>query len=81
MRKPEYFVEPTLVKRWFREPVVMYALCENGEYWCGDGGGDWIPYTRTIHKYPSFSEAKTVLDKLTNPHHNTTHEKQSVVIG
>jgi len=68
MSKPQYFIKPILVKRWFREPVVKYALCETGECWydpsCGDGGGNWITYTRVIYKYPSFSEAKKVLDKL-----------------
>ena len=82
MSKQQYYIEPILVKRWFREPVVMYALCETGEYWddpsYGNGGGDWRTYTKVVYKYPSFNEAKVVLDKLVNTHHNTPHDKQGV---
>ena len=72
-----YHINPTVKKRWFKSPQIVYKLIKytEEEQWIdptqGNGGGDFITVEKgtVIFSSPSFEEVEELrktLNKITN---------------
>ena len=67
-----YHINPTVKKRWFKSPQIVYKLIKytEEEQWIdptyGNGGGDFITVKKgtVIFSSPSFEELRKTLNKI-----------------
>lgn len=67
-----YHINPTIKKRWFKSPQIVYELIKytEEEEWIdptyGNGGGDYIAVKKetVIFSSPSFEEVEELRNRL-----------------
>ena len=67
-----YHINPTVKKRWFKSPQIVYQLIKytEEERWidptCGNGGGDFITVKKetVMFSSPSFEEVEELRETL-----------------
>lgn len=66
-RNIKYKVEAFLHKRWFKEPVLKFAVVKEYEFWdnhiCHQLS-DWVKCEQTLHAYNTRQEAEQVVEEL-----------------
>lgn len=66
-RNVKYKVEAVLQKRWFKEPVLKFAVVKEYEFWDNHfirDLSDWAKCEYTLHKYNTREEAEQVVEEL-----------------
>lgn len=66
-RNVKYKVEVVLQKRWFKEPVLKFAVVKGYEFWDDHSLADlsdWAKCENTLHKYKTREEAEQVVEEL-----------------